>query len=190
MKNFLDKAKHGSLLSAAVSFLLGLVLLIHPAVSFDILCAFVGVIFVAFSVYSIVIAVKSTAGFLFGAMLFADIAIGLFGLYLISAPNLIKSIIPIILGVIILIHSITEIRAALFMRDMGERYSWALALGVLTLLASVLILLHPFKTGDLMIRLVGAAFVYDGASSLWVLISFFKKQKKHNGAKTVDYKEF
>lgn len=190
MKNFFEKTKSGSLLSSAAFLILGLLMLFKPDLSFDVVCIALGVIFVAFACVNVVMNLKSGQSIGLGPFYFIYILVGVMGIYFITAPSFIKGIIPMILGVLILLHSIGDIRASLILRDMGENYKWAMALSVITMIFALVILVNPFKTGNLIIRVIGAVFLYDGASALWVFLAVLLKQKKHNGAKTVSYKEF
>lgn len=187
MKDLFGKNKSGSVIGSLLFALLGLMLIINPGISFDILCIGVGAVFIISAVANIVTNLKmpgAWSGFLFG-----DILIGMVGVYFVSAPGLIKGFIPIVLGIIMLFHAVTDIRAALILRDMNENYKWSLLVGAVTLAVAVLVLVNPFETGNFIIRLAGVAFLYDGISGLWVMLSFIHKKKEHDKATTVDYRE-
>lgn len=189
MKGFFEKLKSNSLVSSVAFVILGLMLLIKPGLSFNILCKAVGIILLIFAAVNIITNIKNPMPYTSGFFLLGDIAVGAAGIYFISAPQMVKGIVPIILGIIMLFHAISDIRAALLFKEMGERYKWVMTVGVITLILSALILFNPFVSGDLIIRLVGAAFLYSGISGLWVIIALYRKQNKHEKAKTVDYKE-
>lgn len=187
MKEFLGKIKSGTLIGSVLFILLGIMLIVKPGISFDILCVCIGLGFIVFSVVNIVAKLKVPG--IGGLLLFGDIMIGLAGVYFVSAPNLIKGFIPIVLGIVMLYHAVTDIRAALLLKAMGERYVISMVIGIITLVISLFVLLNPFGTGDLMIRLVGVAFLYDGVSGLGVKLSYANKKQSHDNAKTVDYRE-
>lgn len=189
MKVFFEKLKSGSAVSSVAFVILGLMLLIKPGLSFNILCKAVGIILLIFAAVNIITNIKNPLPYTSGFFLLGDIAVGAVGIYFISVPEIVKGIIPIILGIIMIFHSVTDIRAALLFKEMGERYKWIMTVGVITLLLAILILFNPFSSGDLIIRLVGAAFLYSGISGLWVIIALYRTEDKHKKAKTVNYKE-
>lgn len=187
MKEFLGKIKSGTLIGSVLFVLLGIMLIIKPGISFDILCVCVGLGFIVYSVANIVAKLKVPG--VGGFFLLGDIMIGLAGVYFVSAPSLIKGFIPVALGIVMLYHAVTDIRAALLLKDMGEKYIPSMVIGIVTLVISLFVLLNPFGTGDFMIRLVGVAFLYDGVSGLGVMLSLANKKRNHEKAKTVDYRE-
>lgn len=87
--------------------------------SFDVLCVSVGMIFLIFAVVNIIMNLRSPVPFVFGAFLICDIVIGVAGIYFISAPALVKGIIPVVLGILMIYHAVTDIRAS--GRDEGAR---------------------------------------------------------------------
>lgn len=187
MKEFLGKIKSGTLVGSVLFVLLGIMLIIRPGISFDILCVCVGLGFIVYSVANIVAKLKVPG--VSGIFMFGDIMIGLAGVYFVSAPGLIKGFIPVILGIVMLYHAVTDIRAALLLKDMGEKYIFSMVIGIVTLLIALFVLLNPFGTGNFMIRLVGVGFLYDGISALGVKLSLVNKKRSHEKAKTVDYRE-
>lgn len=189
MKGFFENLKSNSLVSSVAFIILGIMLLIKPGLSFNILCKAVGIVFLIFAAVNIISNIKNSMPYMSGFFILGDIAIGSAGIYFISVPQMVKGIIPIILGIIMIFHAVTDIRAALAFKELGERYKWIMTVGIITLILSILILFNPFSSGNLIIRLVGAAFIYSGISGLWVIIKLYRTEDKHKKAKTVDYKE-
>ena len=115
--------------------------------------------------------------------------IGVAGIYFISAPALVKGTIPVVLGILMIYHAVTDIRASVAMKELGGKYKGMMAVGVVTLIIALLVLFDPFSAGDVMIRLIGAAFLYDGISALIVMLSLSHREKENKKAKAVNYRE-
>lgn len=189
MKAFFEKTKSGSYVGSVLFAILGIMLLINPGMSFDVLCVSVGMIFLIFAVVNIIMNLRSPVPFVFGAFLIGDIVIGVAGIYFISAPALVKGIIPVVLGILMIYHAVTDIRVSVAMKELGGKYKGMMAVGVVTLIIALLVLFDPFSAGDVMIRLIGAAFLYDGISALIVMLSLSHREKENKKAKTVNYRE-
>ena len=54
MKAFFEKTKSGSYVGSVLFAILGIMLLINPGMSFDVLCVSVGMIFLIFAVVNII----------------------------------------------------------------------------------------------------------------------------------------
>lgn len=189
MKSFFEKTRSGSYVGSVLFAILGVLLIIKPGNLFDILCIGVGLIFLLFAVVNIIMNLSSPVPFAFNAFILGDIVIGVAGIYFISSPELVKGIIPIVLSILMLFHAVTDIRAAAAMKKLGGSYKGMMAVGIITLIIALLVLLDPFSAGDMMIRLIGAAFLYDGISTLIVLLSLSHREKENKRAKTVNYRE-
>lgn len=189
MKAFFEKTRSGSCVGSILFAILGILLIIMPGNLFDILCIGVGLIFLLFSIANIIMNLRAPVPFVWSAFLIGDIVIGIAGIYFISAPELVKGIIPIVLSVLMLFHAVTDLRAAIAMKELGGSYKGMMAVGIITLVIALLVLSDPFSAGDMMIRLIGAAFLYDGVSALIVMLSLSRREKESRKAKTVSYRE-
>ena len=147
---------------------IGLLLLIAPNSCIEIACYVLGALFVAGGVLTILKTLKARVGGV-GSVLFGILIIAV-GIFIISNPDTIASIIPIIFGLIFLVDGCANIRHGLGMRGYDSS-SWASVtiLGLVTILLGLIILLHPYGTATLGLRLIGGFLLFNGLSDLFII---------------------
>lgn len=159
----------GQLLLIALGCLaLGAMMLIQPDFFLTIICYVVGALLIAYGVISILSCVKDRTIRVFTIML-SVIVIGI-GIFIITKPQMIISILPIIFGVILVLDGILNVRHGIGLRRFGDPSNVTIIiLGVITVILGAVILLHPYDTARLTFRLVGVGLAYNGLSDLLVL---------------------
>ncbi|MBW3519110.1 HdeD family acid-resistance protein [Flavobacterium sp. NKUCC04_CG] len=101
----------------------------------------------------------------------------LFGLWLMSSPELSVSVLPIYLGLMLLFRSVSAIGFSFELQNYGSKqWGWLLALGALGILFSFILIWNPIVAGITIVFWTAMAFIVYGISR--VFISFrFKKLK-------------
>ena len=107
------------------------------------------------------------------------VVIAAVGIVIITNPEMVSSIIPIVFGLILLIDGLSNVRQALGLRRF-EVGNWAflLVLGIVTLVLGVIILLHPYGTAELAFRVMGAALIYNAVSDLIIAVQMNRTAKQ------------
>ena len=91
------------------------------------------------------------------------------GLVLLFAPKLLISILPVLLGLVIIVNGGINLIQALDLRRQGySRWGFSMALAVLTILLGLLILFNPFSTMEMLVAAIGGIILYNGISNLWI----------------------
>jgi uncharacterized membrane protein HdeD (DUF308 family) len=171
------------MLSAAVLFLLlGIALLGWPGVFLRFACNIIGALLIAFGVITLLGEFRMpdwsilSLGF---AILIAAV-----GIVVISNPQMISSIIPVVFGLFLIADGIVNLRHALGLRRY-QTGNWVimLLLGILTVALGALILLHPYGTAELAFRIIGAALIYNALSDLFILFQVNRAAKNTNSQK-------
>ena len=156
--------------SATVSLiilLLGIVLVIKPGGTLNVICRIVGF---AFLLAAAVLAVfgfgsreekKQRAFYFSGAVLAA-----LIGIILIANPKFVISLLPIAVGLFVIVNGAINFMQALSIRKSGKRWGVHMVLAVLTILLGVVIFTNPFSTMELLVRIMCVILIYDGISNL------------------------
>lgn len=104
----------------------------------------------------------------------ADLAIGavLFalGLWMSLSPGFFISLIPLVLGAVVLVHGIQDIRYGLDLKKTVYEYWWtAVIFGVFSVLFGLVMITNPFDSASALTMLVGVALIYDGISDIWIV---------------------
>lgn len=178
--------KTNALLSAGLYTLLGVVLLVWPALSTNVLCTALGVVLALCGAVDILVFLNHRDGSLYaGGHLVLGVILAAVGVWLMTRPTLVAVIIPRVIGVFICIHGLGDVGDARTLRKGGSRrWTTALALGAVTLALGLVLVVNPFGAFTTVVRLIGLFLIYDGVSDLWITrqVSQVVKQSARNAA--------
>jgi len=164
----------GRAILAAAYIALGIVLIAHPGFTGIVICRAAGVLALVFGGVRAVTALRSRDGSIFFQ---TDLLIGVlllaFGIFTLTRPDVILSVLPVILGVYLLMESVGKFQRAAVLKRLGYVRWWLILLfGVLAAALGALLLLYPFQAAETMLMFLGASLVLDGISDLWILWCF------------------
>lgn len=164
------------LLAGLALILIGLILLIWPGIATNLLFGAIGAICIVIGLVYVVrycmledkLAITSF-----------DLALGLVwiigGVAVIVFKNLLLSLLPILFGLIVLVGGVIKIQSTLgFKRMNAPRWYLELVCAIVSIAFGVIILLNPFATAQLLMRIIGAALLVEGCMDL-VSRAFYKK---------------
>ena len=146
----------------------GLCLLLWPDLSAAVIGTVLGVI-------SIACGLVRLAGYfskdLYRLAFQFDLALGsltvLIGLILILRPAHVLALLPTVIGVFILTDSVLRLQTAVDAKHFGMRKWWLiLAVSLAGTALGLVLLLRPFESGRVMLRLTGASLLLDGVENL------------------------
>jgi uncharacterized membrane protein HdeD (DUF308 family) len=180
MRELFKKIKTNSLVTAVIYAALGLVLLVWPKFSTDILCTALGLVLVVCGAVDGIIFLVNRDGSLYSsAHLVIGVVLAAVGIWLMARPTLIAVVIPRIIGILIGIHGVSDIADALTLHR-GRDRGWvaALALGFVTLAAGAVLVYDPFDAFTTAIRIIGLCLLYDGISDIWIAFRVRKARKQ------------
>lgn len=186
MLQFFKNLKANDTLAAVLCVVVGAVLIIWPGTSTQIVCMVFGGMLLVYGVIQILLYlfVKERTLYLQG-MLILGIVFSVLGAWILLRPEAIIAMVPIIMGVIIVIHGLHNAAQAVDLKKHGyERWWAALLCGVLTIVLGAVLIYNPFTVVNTVVRVIGGFLVYDGLSDMWILSRLFKVKK--NGQKIVD----
>ncbi len=175
--------KNNLIVGALVSLALGLVLLIFPDTFLNVACYVLGAVLIAYAVICIIGCIRDN-WMRIGTMVFGVILVAV-GIFIISNPRMIGSIIPLVVGLMMLIDGVVNVRHGIGLRAFGDSSGTAaLILGIITVALGALILMNPYSTATLTFRLIGVSLIYNGVSDLIILFRMnranhqYKKQQE------------
>ena len=181
MKKQWITSAYASVPVAILTAVLGLVLLIWPSFSGSLICYGISAVVMIYGIYRIIDyfyhAPQDTMrknGFATGIVLVAV------ALLMLINPDLILSLLPMLLGLLLVMGAAREIQIAVDLHRMGtKRWVSPLVAGVLQAILGVLILWDPFTTAIVMMRFIGAAVLIESISQV-----VFAVVLKHSGKKS------
>ena len=165
MEKILKKMKTNVVASSLLCVALGLILLLWPGLSIKIVCTAVGAVLIMSGVIRIMDgSMYSQINLIFGIVLSAV------GIWIVLSPEKVLSLIPIILGIVITLHGLHNVKQAIGLcQDKYDKWWIALLLGILTVGFGVLLICRPFVAIDTMVMLIGVFLIYDGLSNVWIV---------------------
>jgi len=171
MEKILKRLKTNVVISSLLCVILGLVLLLWPGLSMRIVCTAVGVVLILGGAVRVASYFIARDGSLYSQInLIFGIVVAAVGIWIVVSPEYVLALIPIIVGVVITLHGLHNIKQAITLcQDKYDKWWVALILGILTIGFGVLLICRPFAAVDTMVMLIGIFLIYDGLSDIWIV---------------------
>lgn len=149
----------------------GLVLVSRPGLSGTLICTILGA---GALVYGLVKLFSYWRLKSVGDLFQGDLALGVIfaavGIFTLVRPDVILSILPIVLGIALVLASLSKFQRAFQLKGFGSsRWPSVLTAGILTCLLGAVLLVNPFRAAAAMIQCIGIGLIVDGASELWAV---------------------
>lgn len=179
MERFLKKIKTNVVVSSLLCVVLGLVLVFRPGMSMRIVCTAVGVVLIVTGVMRIIEYFAVRDGSMYSQLnLIFGIVLVVVGVWITMKPDKVLAIIPIIVGIVIVIHGLHNLKQAMELwRDKYDKWWIACIMGVLTVGFGVLLICRPFTAIDTVVMMIGIFMIYDGLSNIWIVSRVYKNAK-------------
>ena len=179
MKSIIQDMKQNYFVNAVIMIILGLVLVIWPHILGVILCYLLGGALIVMGAIQLIGFLRGERlGFYNKFSMFMGIVLVLLGIWICTQPRIVLSIIPVVVGIIVLIHGLMDIQYTLDIKRTGSTKWWiALIAAILTLIVGLLLVFNPFTAYEISMIMLGTAMLYDGGSDLVLLIFSYLAQK-------------
>ena len=194
MEHILKKITTNVIVSAFICIALGVILVFWPGLSVKVVCMAIGAVLVINGISRLLNFIFGRDGSVFSQMnLVMGIIITVIGGWILLQPGTIIAMIPILVGIIIVIHGINNLQQSVSLcQNRYDKWWIALLLGIITIGFGVLLVFNPFAAVDTLIRFIGLFLIYDGASDIWIMSRVsrnVKQARQEMDALTVDGKE-
>ena len=187
-----------SLLSSIFLLLLGILLFFKSSATLMGISYLVGGVLIALGVIAIINFLRNSTKDIFVEL---NIVYGIVsivaGLFLVTVPEFVGSIIPIVVGITIIISSSFKIQQALVLKNLGSKYfAPSIIMAISCLICGVVILFNPFTSAVVVTQIIGLfmiiyavldiinSFILKKSSNISVEISTNRRAKKGKKAKT------
>ena len=184
--NYIKSLKVNYSLSAVICVILGIVLLVWPGQSTQVVCMVLGIVLGGFGLIQIILYLATKEKTMVShSMMMLGVVLAIIGGWIVLKPETIIKAVPMIVGILIVIHGFHNAVQAIDLKKMQYDNWWvALLLSLLTVALGVVLICNPFTIVDTVVRIIGAFLVYDGLSDMWILSRVFKTKK--NREKIID----
>ena len=154
---------------AVACIVTGLVLVIWPAASRNIICYILGAAALLYGIYRIAayfLHYDSAQEMRYGVAI--GVGCALLGIFLLFKAQVVSNILGMIIGVAVIIDSVLRIQVAFDIRRMrGSQWLPLMAAAVGVLLIGTLLLFNPFSAIQVATVVAGVALIIDGALTIW-----------------------
>lgn len=152
----------------AAMILLGLILTIWPGVAVGLVIGGVGGVAIVVGIVHLVRYFRLDAR---SSLSSNELAVGLLwlvgGILVIALHRFLLSIVPVFFGIVMLIGGIAKLQSTLQFKRMGARkWYFELVSACLSTAFGAIILINPFSTAMLLMRIIGIALLVEGAQDL------------------------
>lgn len=184
--NYIKSLKVNYSLSAVICVILGIVLLVWPGQSTQVVCMVLGIVLGGFGLIQIILYLATKEKTMIShSMMMLGVVLAVIGGWIVLKPETIIKAVPMIVGILIVIHGLHNAVQAIDLKKMQYDNWWvALLLSLLAVALGVVLICNPFTIVDTVVRIIGAFLVYDGLSDMWILSRVFKTKK--NREKIID----
>lgn len=175
--NILKSDKKGFIWSGVVYLLVGVLMCAWPVGTAEVMCVIAGGALIVSAVVKASVYFRKKDYGLMPRVDFASSALlVLLGLLLFFRPDVFMSLVPFILGMMILVNSVFQMQIALELHAAKYGAWWhylavSLGCGILALI----MMFDPFGSYRLVAVFMGLAFLVDGAADLWTALYLKKK---------------
>lgn len=183
----INKIKNFSYFLPIVYFILGILMIIFPGTINNIINYIIGGLLTLFGLDYIIRYLRNNKVTIYSKYgLIVGIVPIICGVFLICNPNVLASIIPFIAGMIILMDAIEKIKHAIDLKKLNLDEWWIdLIISILFMVFGIVIIINPFKTAKLLIRILGIFFLVDCFIDVWNNFSYEKIKIKEGKTKEI-----
>lgn len=167
MKEFFKKLRIAAYMTAILTIALGAVLIAWPMEVTGLICRVLGAILVVMGAVYLFGYFVEGRGILAvtGGLLFL-----LLGVWIFITPQSVATLVPIVIGVVLLVHSLRDFQmASEAKRNGSERWMVLFLLALLNCVFGVVCICDSFGVISVAVRMLGIALVYDGISNMVIV---------------------
>ena len=170
MGTFVEGMKKNYFISAILTIALGAVLVIWPDWSGRILCYLLGAALILMGGIQLIVCIRAERiGFYSKFSMLMNIILILLGVWVCIRPDTVLSLVPVIIGIVMLIHGCMDLQFTMDIKHAGSGKWWiALIFALVTLTLGVFLVMHPFLAFEITMLIIGIGLLYDGISDLIV----------------------
>ena len=177
-KDIFARLRKAWIFSSVLSILLGLVLLLFPTITIQVVCYMLGGLAIVYGIGRVIRYIRQ--GEAYPELFRGDLMIGLFliviGLFIVFRIEFVAGFIPVIFGIALLASGIGEVQRSMDAKRAGyERWLFIMVLASLTIVFGLVLVLNPFASAQVAVAVIGASLIYDGISDVVTILLVGKR---------------
>lgn len=178
----MKKIRKSFILTSLLYMALGIVLLVWPDMSLNVVCFSFGAVTLLYGVvkFFMYVANRRDGGFFYQVHLVVGVIAIALGVFFLMRPDIIISIFPIMIGLFIIFHSIVKVQGAFELRRVEYDKWWGiLVAAIVTAGLGIIIVRNPFATVEAMVMAIGIILILDSLLNIASTIFAFYVVKKY-----------
>lgn len=157
---FAKRCEKNMLFSTVITLILGLILAYSPEGSIKVITGIIALMFLLIGVLQLVDYIKqSKLEKMMSLSLILGILLTAVGVYLFVNLESLANFITTLIGIAILIKSLFKLQYAFNIRDISNKWFYNLIVGVVGIILGIVLLVNPFSSAKLFLRIIGIIFV-------------------------------
>lgn len=170
-RKLLNERKLTKVVSSLLFIVVGVILIIWRDPALTVICTILAALLCAAGAVGVVMYfVTKERGLASTAVLAIGVVAAVVGLYLALHPDVLKAIVPAVVGILILISGIINLSETITIhREKGDGVLLSLILSLVTIALGILILVKPSFLNNIILVLMGFSLIYDGVSNLIII---------------------
>lgn len=185
MKKLYIKLASGNSINL-ITLIAGICLLLFPGLFVKTACYIAGAACVCFAIFKFIMLYRTG---LLSFTFFLPLITFFFGLILIYSHDSLISILPLTVGIYLIAGGINGIIRVKEIRGSFSKYSFKYFIpSGISLLFGLVLLLFPFGSIMLVLRVVGAALIYSALQG-YITFKFYSKPRQDNGPIEVEFED-
>ncbi len=172
----LKKAKNALIGISVVYLVIGIIMVIMPVFVSNFICYVIGALLIVGGGSGIFTYIRAGVdGFLAKITLLIAVLFTVLGIYILINPEGFVSIIPIVVGIMLVIESFDKISTTLSARKNGYQ-DWLKMLipSVIIFILGLILILNPFESVTVFIRVIGIFLIIDAISNVYLAYNYGK----------------
>lgn len=176
---FLKEIKSTLFILSGLYIVIGLIMLIAPTFVTNMICYLIGALCLIIGGLAIYTYISSEVyGPLAYAILVIAIALIVLGVFIVVDPIGFASVLPFITGVVLVIDAFSKLQSASSLKKYNHDKWWVVLIaGFLIFAFGIILILNPFESLKLFIRIFGVFLIFDAVSSFITATSYAKIEK-------------
>ena len=180
MKEFIRGALTDFILLAVLFIVLGLLFLVFPETSGKLVCYLLAAVLCLLGLVRAVSYFRRHVAYgEYRLDLVSSILLLGVGIFIFAKPQLIMSIMPIVIGIAVLVDSLVKLQSTVDMLRLHVSSWWlSLIITVVTAVLGIIMVTNPFETAALLLRFIGISLIVTGILDIWSVGSLSHQVKK------------
>ena len=179
MREFLNRVKADFLLSSVLCIALGIVFIVWRASVLEVVANILAVLLIiigAMYVCSYFLKIVTN-----GLSVMMGIVVLAVGIWFLLQPRIVVELIPIVIGLVLIFHSIRSIVEAIDAKKYGyNAWGVGMVLSVISLVCGILCVTNAFNIMKTATVIVGLILIFNGVSNIWITSRATKAETAYN----------